>query len=88
MERRRFLRLPENAASRELCCEALYMRLLDAGAEGGRDALLARLADELAGARSLRLRGAAWLEREELKRSLVPLLDAFRAKGGRVEPVA
>lgn len=86
MDRRRFLGIRSSGrGSRELSCEALYMRVVDSRASGTTAELLARFESELAGVREVRLRDSAWLAREELKQALAPLLASFRARGGRVQ---
>lgn len=85
IDRRRFLGLrTSGAASLELSCETLYMRLVDARAAGTAGALLARMQHELRVVRELRLRDSEWLAREDLEKWLAPLLETFRARAGRV----
>jgi hypothetical protein len=49
------------------------------------DALLARLRRESQRARTIRLRQAFWLERDDFKQAVGPLLAEFRARAGTVE---
>lgn len=84
MDRRRFLALRPGPPPREMSCETLYMRLVDARAAGTTAELLARIEGELAGAEELRLKDGAWLERGELKQQLEPAFESFRARGGRI----
>jgi len=68
----------------ELSCEQLLMKYLDARVDGAAADLFARLNEELRGARELRLVDTTWLAREDLRQRLEPVLDAFRARGGRL----
>jgi len=68
----------------ELSCEQLLMKYLDARIDGATVDLFARLNEELRGARDLRLVDTTWLAQEDLRQQLEPVLDAFRARGGRL----
>ncbi len=68
----------------ELSCEQLLMKYLDARIDGATADLFARLNEELRGARELRLVDTTWLAQEDLRQQLEPVLDAFRARGGRL----
>ena len=68
----------------ELSCEQLLMKYLDARLDGSAAELFARLADEVRSAQELRVVDTAWLMCADLKEQLSPVLDAFRARGGRL----
>ena len=88
MNRREFFRLENPARDTfELSCEKLYMRYLDSQLDGSREQLLGRTRDALLRSRTIRLKDASWLDREELKQELEPLLEEFRAAGGQIEYV-
>ena len=85
IERRDFLalRVGEPAV---LSCERLYMRFVDAQADGTTAQLFDRLAADLRTAAVVRLTETAWLSRAELRAHLDDVLAAFEAAGGRVDP--
>ena len=88
MNRRDFFRLNNPVEETvELCCEKLYMRYLDSQLDGTEQQLLGRTRDALLRSRKIRLKDASWLDREELKQELEPLLEEFRAAGGQIEYV-
>ena len=60
------------------------MKYLDARWDDTTADLFARLDRELEDARELRLVNTSWLAREDLKQRLEPVLDRFRARGGRI----
>jgi hypothetical protein len=68
-----------------LSCEQLYMRYVDARAQGTTAELFARLAGDLEGVTRVRLIKTSWLSDDDLKRELDVVLDAFRERGGRIE---
>ena len=68
-----------------LSCEQLYMRYVDARADGTSEALFDTLRAELRGVKTLRLIKTSWLADEPLSRELDRVLTAFRGEGGRVE---
>jgi hypothetical protein len=84
IERRDFLvlRVGEPAT---LSCERLYMRFIEAQADGTTAALFERLAVDLRGAHALRLIDTSWLSRGDLKARLDDVLAAFRSSGGRID---
>jgi hypothetical protein len=85
MNRRDFLTAkPPRAGTVELSCERLYMRYVDAQANGTEAEVFAWVEGQLEDASELRLRDTEWLEQAELKRGLVQALAAFRARGGQV----
>lgn len=86
IDRRSFLLLRPRRGQRslDLSCEWLLMKFLDAEAAGQTRDLLDRLAHDLGQLDELRLTETSWLAREDLARRLEALLDAFRARGGRV----
>jgi hypothetical protein len=53
--------------------------------ERGAEELFEGLANELRAADVLRIVGSNWLTDDELKRQVAKMVDAFRARGGRVE---
>jgi hypothetical protein len=90
MQRRDFLLLRTGGGAGRpavLSCERLYMRYVDAQAEGRTDDLddlfnwLARDPDRV---KAVRLTDTSWLSCEELHSRLDLILDQFRARGGRV----
>jgi hypothetical protein len=83
VDRRDFLalRVGEPAV---LSCERLYMRFIDAQADGTTVQLFDRLAADLRAAAAVRLTETAWLSRAELRSHLDAVLTAFEAAGGRV----
>lgn len=88
MNRRDFFRLKDSARdSLELSCEKLYMRYLDSQLDGTQEEFLGRTRQALLRKRRIRLKDISWLERGDLKRDLVPLLEEFQAGGGRIEYV-
>jgi hypothetical protein len=84
IERRDFLALRVGGPA-TLSCERLYMRFVDAQADGTTAALFEQLAIDLRGAHALRLIDASWLSRGDLKARLDDVLQAFRSAGGRIE---
>jgi len=86
VDRRDFLllRSGRQSLSVELSCERLLMKYLDAPWDDTTADLFARLDRELEDARELRLVNTSWLAREDLKQRLEPVLDSFRARGGRI----
>ena len=88
MNRRDFLLLGRGRArTLEVSCERLYMTFVEARMNGSTAALLARLAEQSAQARRVRLRETAWLARDDFRSALQPVLDAFESRGGTVEVV-
>jgi hypothetical protein len=67
-----------------LSCEWLLIKFLDAEADGTTGELFDRLAHDLQHLDELRLTETGWLAREDLAQRLGAILDAFRARGGRV----
>jgi hypothetical protein len=86
MNRRDFLLLKVSSTGKEvvLSCEALYMRFLDARADGSTPRLFQNLADDLGHTNEVRLTDTSWLSDEVFRHELEPLLDAFRHRGGQV----
>jgi hypothetical protein len=68
----------------ELSCERLFMRFVDAAAEGHTEHLFEALAADLQRTRVVRLTEVSWLAREDLKAPLEAVLRTFRADGGRI----
>jgi hypothetical protein len=83
IERRDFLALKPGRPA-ELSCERLYMRFLDAQAEGTTTELFDRLAADLRAATVVHLTETAWLSRDELRSHLDGVLAVFKAAGGRI----
>jgi hypothetical protein len=71
----------------ELSCERLYMRFVDARADGTTARLFGDLAFELRSFTTLRLADASWLSCDELSQGLDPVLAGFTERGGRVARV-
>jgi len=83
VDRREFLALRAGQPA-ELSCELLYMRFVDAEADGSTAQLFDRLAADLRAAGAVHLTDTAWLSRAELRSHLDGVLAAFEAAGGRV----
>ena len=84
MNRREFLLFTnprKNTA--ELSCQQLYMRYLDSTLDGTTPQFLQEIEQRLSGITSVRLTDSVWLSSDELK-PVASLLDAFRARGGRI----
>jgi hypothetical protein len=86
VNRRDFLLLRPDGAKRPsvLSCERLYMRYVDARADGAADRLFDALAADLGEVQTVRLTDTSWLSCDELKVRLDRVLERFRAAGGRV----
>ena len=85
MKRRDFLLLRAGRdRAAELSCERLYMRYVDAEADGTTARLFDALADDLRRASAIRLTETSWLAREDLKSRLDAVLAQFKARGGRI----
>ena len=85
MKRRDFLLLRAGRGREaELSCERLYMRFVDAEADGTIARLFDVLSDDLRQASAVRLTDTSWLAREDLKSRLDAVLAVFVARGGRV----
>ena len=97
MKRRDFLllRTPADAAdtaharpgqsrddAAELSCEQLYMRFVDAEADGTTARLFDVLAEDLRETRVVRVTDRSWLARDDLKTKVDEILAAFVARGG------
>jgi hypothetical protein len=85
MNRRDFLllRIAHDQVA-ELSCERLFMRYVDAFAEGNTNRLFDALRADLKRTRTVRLTDVSWLAREDLKRPLESVLETFAAEGGSV----
>jgi hypothetical protein len=68
-----------------LSCEQLFMRFLDSQADGTTTQLFENLAGDLRGITTVRLTDTMWLARADLKNRLDAILEAFSARGGRIE---
>jgi hypothetical protein len=75
---------PTRDDAAELSCESLYMRYVDAEADGTTARLFDMLAQDLRNARVIRVTDRSWLAREDLKTKVEEMLAAFVASGGRV----
>ncbi len=85
MNRRDFLLLRREGRATVLSCEALFMRFIDAEADGTTDRLFASLAQDLAQVTAVTLIDRSWLSRRDLQTRVAAVLDAFRRRGGRVD---
>ena len=83
VERRDFLLLRARQPA-VLSCEPLFMRFVDAQADGASTLLFESLAADLGRVNAIRVTDASWLARADLKSRLDAVLDAFRAAGGTV----
>lgn len=85
MDRRDVLLLrPGRHRETELSCEQLYMRYVDAAADGTVVQLFEALARDLAGVSEVRLTDRSWLADARLRRTLDGVLVPFVRNGGRV----
>ena len=84
VERRDFL-LIRAVRPAVLSCEQLFMRFLDAEADGSTARLFAHLADDLRGVHVVQIVDASWRGRDDFARHLDPVLEQFTSSGGRVE---
>jgi hypothetical protein len=84
MKRRDFLLLRSDGPTTVLACEALFMRFIDAENAGTIDRLFDNLSRDLAQVRAVTLVDTTWLSRDDLRARVDAVLDAFRARGGRV----
>jgi hypothetical protein len=84
VERRDFLLLRAGQPA-VLSCEQLFMRYLDSQMTGSTAELFTHLADDLDAVTAVRLTETAWLTRADFQQQLRPVLDAFAARGGRIE---
>src|SRR5262249_18265824 len=84
IDRRDFLLLRRAGEPLELSGERLYMRFVDAQADGSVERLLDGLARELEAARALRVTGGGCLAGGGLGARVEPLLERFVAAGGRI----
>lgn len=86
MNRRDFILLGRGRTrTLEISCERLYMTFVEARMNGSTAPLLARLAEQSARARRMRLQETTWLARDDFRAALQPVLDAFESRGGTVE---
>jgi hypothetical protein len=85
MNRREFLLFKkEGNGVVRLSCEQLYMRYVDSTTDGTTAQLFEDIEHSLSSVTSLRLTDPSWLSCDELM-PLQSILDAFRARGGRIE---
>ena len=84
MNRRDFLSLRTGEPAL-LSCERLYMRYVDARNDGTIRELFDRLAGDLRGVTVVRLTDTSWLAADGLQTQLDVVLEAFRARGGRID---
>jgi len=68
-----------------LSCEQLYMRYVDARAEGTTAELFTRLTQDLESVKRVRLIKTSWLSDDDLRRQLDAVFESFRGGGGRIE---
>jgi hypothetical protein len=87
MDRRDFLMLRAGRAGNMavLSCEQLYMRFVDARADGTATELFDHLADDLRTVKAVRLVHTSWLSDDDLKQHVDRVLATFRGNGGRIE---
>jgi len=86
MRRRDLLLLRAEPRGIVLSCEALFMRFLDAENAGTVDRLFEHLARDLSQVGRVTLADPSWLSRADFRARVDAVLDAFRARGGRVDP--
>jgi hypothetical protein len=68
-----------------LSCEQLYMRYVDARADGTTEDLFAQLKEDLQRVKRVRLIKTSWLSDADLRRQLDAVFDAYCRRGGRIE---
>ena len=68
-----------------LSCEQLYMRYVDARADGTTAELFAHLKEDLDSVKRVRLIKTSWLSDDDLKRQLDAVFESYRKGGGRIE---
>ena len=86
MNRRDFILLGRGRSrTLDVSCERLYMTFVEARMNGSSADLLARLTEQSARARRVRLRETVWLARDDFQSAIKPILDAFESRGGTVE---
>jgi hypothetical protein len=81
MNRREFLLLNRGSGGQSaiLSCEQLYMRYVDAQADGTTTQLFEQLARDLQGVASVRLTDTEWLAHEDLKKRIDAVLAVNRS---------
>ena len=84
MNRRDFLTFRSGEPA-VLSCERLFMRYLDSKIDGTTARLFENLSVDLGDVTAVRLTDTVWLAREDLKQQLEPILEGFKANGGRIE---
>ncbi len=86
MDRRDFLLLRplRDDGAVELSCEQLFMRYLDSQMDGTTAQLFKHLAGDLRGVPAVRLTETTWLARADLREQIDPILESFKAGGGRI----
>lgn len=67
-----------------LSCEQLFMRYLDSQMDGTTAQLFEHLAGDLRGVPAVRLTETTWLARADLREQIDPILESFKAGGGRI----
>jgi hypothetical protein len=87
MNRRDFLFLGGKGSSdvMDVSCEQLYMRWVDSEIRESREDLVGRLREEIGRTRTIRFHHAFWLNQQDLREVLEPLLQEFSSRGGTVE---
>jgi len=87
VNRRDFLlmRTGRESGQAVLSCEQLYMRYVDARAQGTTEEFFARLARDLESVTRVRLIKTSWLSDRALERELDAIFEGFRSRGGRIE---
>jgi hypothetical protein len=87
VNRRDFLlmRTGRESGQAVLSCEQLYMRYVDARAQGTTEEFFARLAHDLESVTRVRLIKTSWLSDRALERELDAIFEGFRNRGGRIE---
>ena len=78
MNRREFLTLNTRDRTAVVSCEQLYMRYVDAEAEGTTAELFERLSRDLRDVAAVRLTDSSWLSCQDLKKRLDAVLPARR----------
>ena len=69
----------------EVSCERLYMKYVDSRTDGTTEQLLQRIREQAQQAYKIRFREPYWLDREDFRRVLAPLLTEFCSRGCEVE---
>lgn len=86
MNRRDFLSLASPVKQvLDLSCKELYMCYVDSRIDGKKEEFFKQLRQDFSQIKRVRLHKAFWLDRQDLKKDLEPILEELRARGGLVD---